>query len=108
MAGVDYRLQPYLPILNALTPAQAKAWDYLVEYVRATGRICFSYNTLARYWPAAQTKINIQTLDRRLREFAQLRLLERREIKKDGRRRARTIFCLPEDLASFYLDAGRG
>ncbi len=94
----------WLARLEGLTRSQVKAWSYIVEYVRFTGRRCFTYNELARFWPQAYTRINIQTLDRRIRELVGEGLLERKEWH--GRRRA--VFCLPEDLFLFYSGSGGG
>ncbi len=100
---MDPRLAAHYHKLQALSPAQRRAWSYIVEYVKATGRQCFTYNDLARWWPTAGTRINIQTLDRRLREFVLMKLLVRETFRsRTGRERVR--FCLPEDLASFYLE----
>lgn len=95
MARVVYRG------LEGLTRAQQKAWSYILEYARATGRQCFSYNELARFWPQASTRINIQTLDRRVRELVAVGILERFEEADRGRPRAR--FCIRRDLYQRFV-----
>ena len=72
----DPRLKPYYFILESLMPAQSKTWSLIKEYVQAHGRACFSYNDLARYWRDSRTRLNIETLSRRLRELSALGLLE--------------------------------
>ena len=104
----DPVLRKYYYILESLTPAQSKTWSLIKEYVQAHGRACFTYNSLLRFWREAETRINIETLSRRLRELSALGLLERREYRDQrGRRRAR--FCLPDDLYDYLISlAGRG
>lgn len=83
----------YRDPLHHLTPAQRRAWSYILEYLRSYGKRCFTYNDLARFWPNAATKINIQTLDRRVRELVSLGILDRKE-EEDGKGRTRVRFCL--------------
>ncbi len=83
--------------LESLTPAQRRAWSLILEYARATGRRCFTYNSLARFWPQAGTPVNINTLERRLRELREKGILERVE-KRDERGRQRVILCIRRDL----------
>jgi len=91
--------------LASLTRSQARAWGFIAEYVRATGRPCFTYNQLQRYWPRARTRINVNTLERRLRELAELGILHR-SIYIDGRGRRRVRFCLPPALKQELLGGG--
>lgn len=95
---------PVVARLSELTPAQRRAWDYILEYARETGRRCFSYNDLARYWSRARTPINIQTLDRRIRELVDLGVLERREAR-DRRGRTRVFFCMHMSLYTRFVSA---
>ncbi len=96
----------WLARLEGLTRSQVKAWSYIVEYVKVHHRRCFTYNDLIRFWPSASTRINVQTLDRRIRELVGEGLLERFDKEWHGRRRA--VFCLPEDLFLFYSGSGGG
>ena len=89
--------------LLGLTRAQQRAWSYILEYARGTGRRCFTYNDLSRFWPHASTRINAQTLDRRVRELVELRILER--LKYQGQRgRTRARFCLRRDLFERFVE----
>ncbi len=92
--------------LDGLTRAQRKAWSYILEYARSTGRRCFTYNELARFWPSAGTRINIQTLDRRIRELVQLGILERIE-EESERGRARARFCVKPELYQRFVEPFR-
>jgi len=65
----------YVRVLAGLTRAQGKAWTIIASYVKETGRQCFTYNDLVRYWKDAPVPINALTLDRRLRELARMGLL---------------------------------
>ena len=93
---------PVVARLPKLTPAQRRAWDYILEYAEASGRRCFSYNDLARFWPRASTRINIRTLDRRIRELAELGILERLDYR-DKRGRSRARFCIRPDLFERFV-----
>ena len=88
----------YDSVLRGLTRAQRKAWDLVLEYARATGRRCFTYNSINRYWSQSRVRINANTLERRLRELAQLGLLER-ATGRDGRR----LFCLARELYERFV-----
>lgn len=82
-----------MSILEELTRSQLKAWNYILEYARATGKRCFTYNSLQRYWPRASTHININTLERRIRELVELGVLSKNHyIDRRGRRRV--FFCI--------------
>ncbi len=102
----DPVLRKYYYIMESLTPAQALAWALIKEYVQAHGRSCFTYNSLLRFWRESSTRINANTLERRVRELAALGLLERRELRR-GRRR-KTILCLPDDLYEYILSLAGG
>ena len=93
---------PLLRELDGLSKAQQKAWDYILEYAKATGRRCFTYNDLARFWPGASVRININTLERRIRELVKLGILERRE-GQDRWGRPRAYFCIRPDLFERFV-----
>ena len=81
-----------------LTKAQERVWNLIIEYYRETGERCFTYNSLIRFWPSSGVRVSVLTVDRRLREFVELELLER-EYYTDKRGRKRARYCLPRDLA---------
>ena len=88
--------------LSALTRAQVKAWNLIAEYVKTTCKCCFTYNQIMRFWRDARERINALTLDRRLRELAQMGVLERRQA--GGRRR--TLYCVNAELCRALAGAG--
>ena len=93
--------------LESLSRAQRRAWNYILEYSRSTGKRCFTYNSLQRYWPQASTRININTLERRLRELRELGILERRTYT-DKRGRERAYYCIRMDLYTSLLGVAEG
>ena len=80
-----------------LTKMQARALEIVRRMLAETGKRCFTYNTLMRYWREhPDIPINANTLERRIRELVELGILRRVEI---GRRRGkpRYAYCLEED-----------
>ena len=77
-----------------LTRSQAKALELVRHMLRETGRRCFTYNTLMRYWREhPDIPINANTLDRRIRELVELGVLRRVELER-RRGRPRYAYCL--------------
>ena len=93
---------PLLRELEGLSKAQKRALDLILEYSRATGRRCFTYNSLNRYWSQARTRINANTLERRVRELVKLEILERHE-GQDRMGRPRVFFCLRRDIFERFV-----
>ncbi len=77
-----------------LTRMQARALEIVRRMLSETGKKCFTYNTLMRYWREhPDIPINANTLERRIRELVELGILRRVEV---GRRRGkpRYAYCL--------------
>ena len=89
--------------LEGLTRAQRKALSLVLEYLRETGRRCFTYNSLARHWSRSSVRMNANTLERRIRELVEEGILERL-VYTDERGRRRTSFCLKRDLYHRFVE----
>ncbi len=89
-------------VMASLTGAQRRAWALVSRYARVTGRRCFTYEGIMRFWRDNQDiPIRATTLDRRIRELAERGLLER----STGRRGQR-VFCIRRDLYEEIMGNG--
>ena len=91
-----------LKLLSRLAPNEAKAWSLIAEYVSVTGRRCFTYDDIIRFWPGSRVRLHALTLDRALR-----RLADRGVLVREGEGRSVRL-CVPQRIAQYMVGGGDG
>ena len=84
--------------LESLPTSKRETLRLIAEYLRETGRRCFTYRSLRAYWDRRRLwrELEWHTVERNIRWLAEEGLLER-DLRYRGRR-AYTIFCLSRGL----------